>query len=268
MVCPWSVNRWTIPRRQASSEDSLGHRGPSLPPCQGEGRGFESRLPLSKRRLLAGLMRIARLIEFTFSARHCPSLAHHGTRLEGWTQPGVRFVRWGVVHSSCGSTEALIQARESALADAHRAGQPVRCLARAQGVGGGLLRDRALRTNRFEGQATPVPLSMKIICPVRKPACSEVMKTMASAPRPHRRPLPSGDLGLTRSAPGPRPALPDLVRQQDTESNQYEHDHPRTCLLGAPACPTGSPPSGSIMGGARSDSAQSISATAEGDGAV
>ena len=42
--------------------------------CQGEGRGFESSLPLSKSRPLAGLMRIARLIEFSFSAHRCPLL--------------------------------------------------------------------------------------------------------------------------------------------------------------------------------------------------
>ena len=65
--------------------------------CQGEGRGFESRLPLSKSRLLAGLMRIARLIEFTISAHHRPPLAHHGTRLERWMQPGVRFVSEGLI---------------------------------------------------------------------------------------------------------------------------------------------------------------------------
>src|SRR3984957_10550139 len=55
-------------------------RSGSASPCQGEGRGFESRLSLSKSQLLAGRMRLARRIEFTFSAHHCPSLAHHGTR--------------------------------------------------------------------------------------------------------------------------------------------------------------------------------------------
>ena len=94
----------------AAQRTCRGRRGRTQTPCQGEGRGFESRLPLSKSRLLAGLMRIARLIEFTVSAHHCPSLAHHGTRLERWMRPRVRFVSGGVVHSSCGSTEGLIQA--------------------------------------------------------------------------------------------------------------------------------------------------------------
>src|SRR5271156_2331554 len=44
--------RWTCRRRGASSEDWPRPRGRSQTPCQGEGRGFESRLSLSKRRLL------------------------------------------------------------------------------------------------------------------------------------------------------------------------------------------------------------------------
>ena len=49
--------------------DNVAHhrkwRSGSASPCQGEGRGFESRLPLSKSRLLAGRMRIARLLRLT-----------------------------------------------------------------------------------------------------------------------------------------------------------------------------------------------------------
>jgi hypothetical protein len=54
--------------------DLPGHRGRPQTPCQGEGRGFESRLRLSKSHLLAGLMRMAPGVQFTVSARHCPSL--------------------------------------------------------------------------------------------------------------------------------------------------------------------------------------------------
>src|SRR6202044_4062639 len=40
--------RWTFRRREASSENSPGSRGRTQTPCQGEGRGSESRLPLQE----------------------------------------------------------------------------------------------------------------------------------------------------------------------------------------------------------------------------
>ena len=43
-------SRWTICGRGRSSRDWPGHRGRTQSPCQGEGRGFESRLPLQSSR--------------------------------------------------------------------------------------------------------------------------------------------------------------------------------------------------------------------------
>ena len=75
--------------------------------CQGEGRGFESRLPLPKSHFLAGLMRGRLLVQFTVSAHHLPITGQGWS--DGWGQGFIR--QGGVVHSNCGSTEGLIQAR-------------------------------------------------------------------------------------------------------------------------------------------------------------
>src|ERR1700684_2158452 len=76
------MDGWKLGRRNRKPKDPPDPAVRKPPPCRGEGRGFESRLPLSKVRLLAGLMRVDRPIGFTFSAHHRPSVACHGTRLE------------------------------------------------------------------------------------------------------------------------------------------------------------------------------------------
>jgi hypothetical protein len=58
--------------------------------CQGDGREFESRLPLSRSRSQAGPMCARSLVLFIVSADHRPSVAHHGTGLERWMRPRVQ----------------------------------------------------------------------------------------------------------------------------------------------------------------------------------
>jgi hypothetical protein len=113
---------WKFRRREASSENLPGHRGRSQTPCQGEGRGFESRLPLSNFHLLAGLMRMARRTGFTFAANHCPprdkagamdaargSIRQRGTNYEFRVSEGPIQPREGVAarRAQCGRDRSV-----------------------------------------------------------------------------------------------------------------------------------------------------------------
>jgi hypothetical protein len=94
--------RWTIRRRQASSEDTvegLNH----LAKMRVASR---FRRPLScvvsTRSLVAGADVGSLLqVQFTVAAHYCPQRAHDGTRLERWMRPKFQFVSEGVVHSNC-----------------------------------------------------------------------------------------------------------------------------------------------------------------------
>ena len=106
--------------------------------------------------LLAGLMRTDRPIEFTFSARHRPSLAHHGTRQELWKRREDCLV----------SGDQLIRTQrlrpygsglgEVPLADAHGVRQPMGCPVRAEDFGG--TRECSRRPSVYARRSPPRPM--------------------------------------------------------------------------------------------------------------